>query len=180
MKISILTPDFSNNCFVRAWLLAKILQAHYDVEIIGPAFGEGIWKPLQTSCDFATKIVKGYANGRFELRKMLRLISGDVVYASKPLLASFGVGLAKKIIARKPLVLDIDDWELGFGKEFYDSLNWFKKINDFLLSISNWRSPHYSVILNKLTLLADHLTVSGKVLQGKYGGTIISHGRDVN
>ena len=179
MKISILTPDFSNNCFARAWLLAKILQVHYDVEIIGPAFSEGIWKPLQTSCDFAIKMVKGYPNGRFELRKGLRSVSGDVVYASKPLMASFGVGLVKKIMNRKPLILDIDDWEIGFGQEFYGSLNWLKKINDFRMSISNLRSPHYSVILDRLTLLADHTTVSSKVLQAKYGGTVISHGRDV-
>lgn len=42
MKISILTPDFSHNCFGRAWLLAKVLQRHYDIEVIGPAFGDGI------------------------------------------------------------------------------------------------------------------------------------------
>jgi len=48
MKISILTPDFSHNCFGRPWLLAKVLQKHYDVEMIGPAFGDGIWSPLRT------------------------------------------------------------------------------------------------------------------------------------
>jgi len=42
MKISILPPDLSHNCLGRAYLLAKILQRHYEVEIIGPMFGEGI------------------------------------------------------------------------------------------------------------------------------------------
>ena len=46
MKISILTPDFSSNCFGRAWLLAKVLQRHYEIEIVGPIFGDGIWKPV--------------------------------------------------------------------------------------------------------------------------------------
>ena len=122
MKISILTPDYSNNCFGRAWLLAKLLQRRYKIEMVGPAFGTGIWKPLRNACDFQTKIVKGNPGGRFEFKKMLNLISGDMIYATKPLMASFGVGLVKKIRTRKPLVLDIDDWELGFGKEFYDSL----------------------------------------------------------
>jgi len=180
MKISILTPDFSHNCFGRAWLLAKVLQRHYDVEMIGPAFGDGIWKPLENACDFDIKMVKGYASGQFEFRKMLNMISGDVIYASKPLMASFGVGLVKKIRNRKPLILDIDDQELGFGKEFYDSLIWPKKINDFLLSISNWRSYYYALILNKLIRFANTLTVSGKILQAQYGGTIIWHGRDVD
>ena len=79
MKISILAPDFSHNCFGRAWLLAKVLQRHYDVEVIGPVFGEGIWKPLANICDFDLKSVKGYANGRFELRKMLRMIGSAPV-----------------------------------------------------------------------------------------------------
>jgi len=35
MKISILSPDLSHNCLGRAYLLAKILQRHYEVEIIG-------------------------------------------------------------------------------------------------------------------------------------------------
>ncbi len=180
MKISILTPDFSNNCFGRAWLLAKLLQRRYSIEIIGPAFGTGIWTPLKNACDFQTKIVSGNPNGHFEFKKMLNLISGDVIYATKPLMASFGVGLVKKIRTRKPLVLDIDDWELGFGKKFYDSLIWFKKINDFLLSISNWKSYYYTVLMDRLIWLANDRTVSGKLLQAKYGGTIIWHGRDVS
>jgi len=179
MKISILTPDFSHNCFGRAWLLVKILKRHYDVEAIGPVFGEGIWKPLADACDFNVKMVKGYANGHFELRKMLKMISGDVIYASKPLISSFGVALIKKFRTGKPVVLDIDDWELGFGKEFYDSLTWPKKIKDFLLSISNYNSYYYKIILNKFIRFANDITVSGKVLHSIYGGTIIWHGRDI-
>ncbi len=180
MKISILTPDFSSNCFGRAWLLAKLLQRNFDIEMIGPAFGDGIWKPLEKACDFETKIVKGKFNGQFEFKRIFNLIHGDVVYASKPLLASFGVGLLKKLKTGKPLVLDIDDWELGFGKEFYDSLAWYKKINDFRLSISNWRSYYYTLILNKFIKFADAITVSGNMLHSEYGGTIVWHGRDVN
>ena len=42
IKILILSPDLSHNCLDRSYLLAKILQRHYEVEIIGPMFGEGI------------------------------------------------------------------------------------------------------------------------------------------
>jgi len=178
MKISILTPNFSGNCFGRAWLLAKLLQGHYDIEVVGPAFGHGIWKPLKNLCDFKIKIVKGFANGQFEFKKLLSMISGDVIYASKPLMASFGVGLTKKFSAGKPLVLDIDDWELGFGKEFYDSLSFLKRINDFRVSITNLRSYYYTIILDKLIWLANSVTVSGGTLQSMYGGKIIHHGRD--
>jgi len=180
MKISIITPNFSSNCFGRAWLLAKLLQGNYDIEVVGPAFGHGIWKPLKNLCDFKIRTVKGFANGQFEFKKLLSMISGDVIYTSKPRMGSFGVGLVKKIGARKPLVLDIDDWELGFGKDFYDSLIWYKKINDFRLSFSNWTSHYYVHVLNKLIPFANEVTVSGTVLNQKYGGTIIPHVRDIS
>ena len=101
MKISILTPDVSTNGFGRAWLLAKLLQNAYDVEIIGPTFGKGIWQPLANLCNFETKTVKGYDNGTFEFKKMLKQITGDVIYSSKPLMTSFGVGLFEKITKKK-------------------------------------------------------------------------------
>lgn len=179
-KISILTPDFSNNCFGRPWLLAKLLQRHYDVEMIGPALPKGIWEPLRNACDFETKVVKAYRNGRFEFTRMLNMISGDVIYPSKPLTQSFGVGIVKKIRTRKPLVLDIDDWELGFGKESYASLNWPKKILDFILFISKWRSYPHALLLDRLIRFSNDITVSGERLQARYGGTVIWHGRDVH
>jgi len=180
MKISILTPDYSQNCFGRAWLLANLLSGQYEVEMVGPAFAHGIWSPLKNLCDFDTKIVKGDASGQFQFKKMLNMITGDVIYASKPLVPSFGIGLIEKIRNLKPVILDIDDWQLGFGKQFYDSLPWHKKVNDFRLSIRNFQSYYYTLLLNKLIWLANAVTVSGKTLQNRYGGTIIWHGRDVS
>lgn len=180
MKISILTPDFSINCFGRAWLLAKLLKTVYNVEVVGPTSTGDIWSPLAASCDFDVKMVRKYPNGKFEFRKMLRLITGDLIYASKPVTASFGVALAKKIRSGKPLILDIDDYEINLAKDFYNSLPWYKKINDFRLSITNCYSNYYKIILNKFTRFSNGITVSGKILQNIYGGTIIWHARDTN
>jgi glycosyltransferase involved in cell wall biosynthesis len=177
--ISILTPDVSRNCFGRAWLLADLLKKQYRVEIVGPDFGKGIWGPLKNQRSCRVKTVKGYRNGRFELKKMIAYIDGEVIYASKPLAASFGAGLLKKLIAKKKLVLDIDDNELGFGREFYDSLSILKKLNDFRLSVCNWRSYYHNLVLNRLAFLANDITVSGRTLQKQFGGSIITHVRDV-
>jgi hypothetical protein len=46
MKIAVLSPDLSHNCLGRAYLLAKILQRRYKVEIVGPLFGDEIWQPV--------------------------------------------------------------------------------------------------------------------------------------
>jgi len=42
MKISILTPNLSNNCLGQAWLLGDILSKHYEVEIVGPVVSNDI------------------------------------------------------------------------------------------------------------------------------------------
>ena len=42
MKVSILFLGLCINCFGRAYLLSKIFQKHYEIEITGPIFGEGI------------------------------------------------------------------------------------------------------------------------------------------
>ena len=178
MKISILTPDFSNNCYGRAWLLANLLSDEFDIEIIGPDFGRGLWKPMAEVSQFEKKVVPLRADGSPDIRKYLECIGGDVIYASKPLFNSFGVGLLKSIPSRKPLVLDIDDYEPGFGGSFYRSLTWPKKIVDCMRSLSNFQTYYYTLILDKLTFVSKKITVSGPVLQKRYGGVVVWHGRN--
>jgi len=129
MKISILTPDLSHNCLGRAYLLAKILQRHYEVEIIGPMFGEGIWEPVENDKSIIYKYVKVYGRLKpyWQIGKLIKKIDGEVIYASKPLFSSFGIGLLKKILKKKPLILDIDDWQMGFIKENYSRLSIYKR-----------------------------------------------------
>src|SRR5439155_821052 len=48
------------------------------------------------------------------LPALLALIDGDFIVASKPRPTSYGLGLLARSRRRRPLLLDIDDWELGF------------------------------------------------------------------
>lgn len=79
MKISILSPDLSNNCLGRAYLLAKILQRRYEVEIAGPIFGDGIWKPVADDKSITYKSVK--ISGRFkpylQIKELAQKIEGN-------------------------------------------------------------------------------------------------------
>ncbi len=171
MKISILTPDLSRNCLGRAYLLAKILQRQYNVEIIGPMFGNSIWNPVANDTSITYKFTK--INNKFSLKHvkdLINLADGDVIYASKPTFMSFGVGLLIKFLKNKPLVLDIDDWELGFIKEYHKNASSVS----YLKSLAYWQI----VVCEKLYFLADEITVSNRFLQRKFGGTIIWHGRD--
>jgi len=183
MKISILTPDLSQNCLGRAYLLAKILQRHYEIEIVGPEFGDGIWEPVADDKSITYKSVK--IIGRFkpylQIKELVKNIDGDVIYASKPLFTSFGVGLLKKLHNSKPLVLDIDDWQMGFMKETYKNLsliNRFKSLVDSTLFFYRAGSYWNNLLSEKLAHFADEIIVSNHFLQRKFGGEIIWHVRD--
>jgi len=183
MKISVLTPDLSHNCLGRAYLLAKILQRHYEVEIVGPIFGDGIWKPVANDKSITYKSVEIY--GRFrpylQIKELAKKIEGDVIYASKPLFTSFGVGLLKKLFNRKPLILDIDDWQMGFIKENYSNSSLthrFKSLATSALYLYGVGSYWNNLIGENLSHFADEITVSNRFLQRKFGGEIIWHARN--
>jgi glycosyltransferase involved in cell wall biosynthesis len=185
MRISVLTPDLSSNCLGRAYLLAKILQRHYEVEILGPIFGDGIWEPVADDKSIEYKFVK--IAGRFkpywQIKELFKKIGGDVIYVSKPLFTSFGIGLIKKFTGKQPLILDIDDWQMGFIKDIYKDMSLVNRIKFFsysaifFYSIGSYWNNFFG---EKLTHLADDITVSNPFLQKKFGGEVIWHVRDTN
>jgi glycosyltransferase involved in cell wall biosynthesis len=188
MKISILTHDLSRNCLGRAYLLAKILQRQYEVEIVGPIFGDGIWEPVANDKSIAYKPVE--SSGRFksywQIKALFRRITGDVIYASKPLFSSYDVALLKKYFSKRPLVLDIDDWQLGFLEvrenriRSTTGLRRLKMLKGsmkrFLLKPDN---SYWWVKFNEwLVRFANEVTVSNNFLKTRFGGTIVWHARD--
>jgi len=185
MKISILTPDLSHNCLGRAYLLAKILQRHYEVEIIGPMFGEGIWEPVANDKSIIYKAVKifGRLKPYWQIGELIKKIDGDIIYASKPLFSSFGIGLVKKVLKKKPLILDMDDWQMGFVRENYSRLSIYRRFRFIASSTLYFYSlgSYWNNLINeKLIHFADKISISNNFLKEKFGGTIIWHGRDTD
>ncbi|WMT07486.1 glycosyltransferase family 4 protein [Natrinema thermotolerans] len=105
---------------------------------------------------------------------LLRLIDGDVVYASKPRMTSYGLGLLKSRLNGQPLLLDIDDWETQFDQFETFSTPYIERIPRLI----NFNSFYYTRALESVTDLADGLTVSNSLLQQRFGGQIIRHVRD--
>ncbi len=185
MKISILVPDLSQNCLGRAYILAKVLQRRHDVEIVGPVFGDGIWEPVASDKDIVYKFVR--FGKRFisvwKLRELYKKIDGDIIYSSKPLFTSFGIGLIKRFTSRKPLILDIDDWQMGLINDYYYNLPIIKRLRYLIGSLvcpCNTRSYWNNLFGEKLSRLADNITVSNSFLKKKFGGVVVWHGRDIN
>lgn len=176
VKISFLCFDLSDNSLGRAALLAQALSKHYAVELIGPAKGDDIWFPLKESGLPVKRVPwKRYPAFFSTIREILKAVDGDILFACKLRPTSFGIALLKKWRTGKPLLVDIDDWELGF---FYHSGFW-GRLGRFL-NLSNPNGLFYTWLMEKLVGFADGVTVSNRFLQGRFSGEVLYHCRDTS
>ncbi len=185
MKISIITPDFSHNCLGRAYLLARVLQRKYDVEIIGVSFGGSIWGPLAdtTAVPYRVMDITTTSRAYRQLIKFGSEIRTDIIYASEALVTSLGIGLLNKMVTGKPLILDMADWEWGFVDEKYRKLTRLQKYKEIFCPGNTFfaiGSIFNSLVSEKLIPFADEITVSNKFLHKKFGGEIVCHGQDTD
>ena len=176
LRVSILTFDLSDNATGRADLLARLLAPRYDVHVVGPRFGPALWGPAR-GAKIERREVEGARYPRFagRLGALARLADGDILYASKPRATSFGVGLLARRQRRRPLVLDIDDWELGF---FLRSGAWGTLGR--AVNVSNPNGLPWTWLMERLVRRADALTVGSRFLEHRFGGTLLPHVRDTD
>jgi glycosyltransferase involved in cell wall biosynthesis len=164
--------------------LARVLERRYEVEIVGPVFGRGIWEPLaRESFAYRAVQVPKHLGGAPMLRQIAELADGDLLYANKLLAASYGVALWARLQRPRPLLVDIDDWDAGFVRAAYGSLPPAGKLR--YLASSTLR-PHLShslwnnLVSEACVSCADGYTVSNHFLQRRFGGELIWHGRDTD
>jgi len=177
VKISVLAFDLSDNATGRADLLARLLAPRWEVEVVGPRFGTAVWRPAigGTVSHRALAVDGARRYPRFARlwRDLLARADGDVLYASKPRPTSYGAALLARRQRRRPLLLDIDDWEVGF----------FRRAGAWgtLGRALNLRNPNglpWTWLMERLAGRADGLTVASRFLQRRFGGTLITHVRD--
>lgn len=176
MKICILCFDLSNNSLGRAGLLAMALASKHEVEIIGPSRSGDIWFPLKDT----NILIRPYPWKRYPffistIRKIVKEIDADIMIACKLRPTSFGIAMIKKWASNIPVIVDIDDWELGF---LYHSGFWGKAGRFF--NFSNPNGLPYTWLMERFTSFADSIIVSNRFLQKKFSGSLIYHCRDTS
>jgi glycosyltransferase involved in cell wall biosynthesis len=176
MKVSVLCFDVSGNAAGRADLLARLLEPLGAVEVIGPRSEPGVWKPAAAGPIRYTSLPTRRMPGFFAtMTDLARRADGDLIYASKTRLGSAGVGYLKRVAGKRRLLLDIDDWELGFyvRSGFWGTVG--RAVN-----IGNPNGLPWTWLCERLTRLADGVTVASRFLQQRFGGTLIPHVRDTD
>jgi glycosyltransferase involved in cell wall biosynthesis len=172
VKVSVLAFDLSDNAAGRAELLARLLAPRFEVAVVGPRFGPRVWNPLAGSpIDHRVVAAHRYPGFLGDLPDLLALVDGDLIYASKPRPTSLGLGLLAR--RGRPLLLDIDDWELGF---FYRSGPWGRVGR--ALNLANPNGLTWTWLAERLVAAADAVTVASRFLQRRFGGTLLPHVRD--
>ncbi|MCX5781733.1 MAG: glycosyltransferase [Elusimicrobia bacterium] len=173
-KITVITPDFSHNCFGRAYMLAELLKSEAEVEIVGPAFSGSVWSPIEKPprdvkySFLSCSKLQYFFSSAFSLSK---IINGDLVIISKPVLPSMFLAMIVSLRKKVPMVIDIDDWEMGFELDRFIQGNF---VNSLKSSVQIFKL----VICDLLARFIKNKIVSNTYLQNKYGGIVIPHARD--
>lgn len=185
LKISLLVYDLASAGLLRAYLLGKALRLlGCEVELVGFLFGEQFYRDIP-SAEFKVYYLDGgnYPGFLPKVGKILKNIDGDIIYAVKPQPASFGVALLKRLFAKKPIILDIDDWEMSWygGDEWQYRPTLKQFARDVFKRDGALRSPHHPLYLKWMEGLvhrADAVTVHTDFLQQRFGGISVPNGKD--
>jgi glycosyltransferase involved in cell wall biosynthesis len=172
MRVTLLCADLSSNALSRTALLAEILASVADVTIAGTRFEREIWAPA-AGLDIPIRDVEGASWPLYgiRVRKLLKLIDGDVVICRKQVRSGFGVALQARKQSGIPIVLDIDDDELAFHETTgYHRLTSLRHPNNRLTT------AHYTA----RTAEADANIVASYGLQRMFGGTLVPHAKNTD
>jgi glycosyltransferase involved in cell wall biosynthesis len=173
-RVLLLSANLGSNNMGRIWLLWRLLRSAFEVRVAGfLQKGKIVWAPVRD---------QGMPITRWEWPSQWRALldgarSSDIIYAQKPLMTSFGLGLALAHIIRKPVALDIDDWESGLLRDRLGNRS-LKGVLAEMVGGPGRQAGLGLLLLDNLTWMAKALTVSNTFLQRRYGGTLIWHTRE--
>jgi glycosyltransferase involved in cell wall biosynthesis len=178
-KITLIVHDLSANPVVRAYPIGLALERMgYEIEVAGFLIEKNkVYEPYKDKFLYKTVDISngGMLSYLVGLSKLLQIIEGDIIYAFKPRMTSYFVGLLKSYLGiKKLLILDAEDDEL-----YFNYANGISFLYYFILR--GWNSPnsHGKLLLLHLCLFpAKKRTVVSSKLQMRYGGKLILHGPD--
>jgi len=180
-RAAVVTWDLGHNPVGRAYVLYRLLEKDWDVDLIGPMwsrYGTALWEPLRDSgmnvrsfrCSSLAEFVP-----KAEVLAATRVY--DIVYVCKPRLPSLYLGALLKDSSDCPLVLDVDDFELSFFED--ESTATLEEVRaaggDSLNEPFEQLGTRYA---QSLIAAADAVTVSNVALRKRFGGHIVRHARD--
>ncbi|HSZ74131.1 MAG TPA: hypothetical protein VK779_04870, partial [Rhizomicrobium sp.] len=180
----VVSGSLGSNAVGRAYTLADLATTDFAVEIVGtllPSRGRSLWPPLRDAAipirGFTAEDMSLYLSGA---RSMARSLQCEIVYVSKPRFSGLFIGMLLSMKNNCPLLLDIDDLELGFAKN-RSPLTLAELTAEFRhepAQADNLASAMWIRFSESLANEADAITLSNEALQTRYDGTLLRHARD--
>ena len=108
------------------------------------------------------------------MEEIAEQIDGDIIYVSKPKLPSVELAILAKLHRNRPIILDIDDYELGlFRRErSFDAGRRQGKLRGIKISIAHRQKSGRGTVSHSFPC-STTVTVSNEELQKKYGGAMV-------
>lgn len=178
MKVSVLVHDVASNTLWAATAIARALQSQFDVEVVGPDLGHGICAMYRD--EFPYKVVPARRLYRFpdflwQVRRIERVVTGNVVIAVKGYMDTVPVALRKKQRGAKAIVY-LDEWDsAGFR-----SLPAAERRALALRNLHHPLNESWFPLVERMIPLADRVVSSSAFLQRRFGGEVIPLGVDTN
>jgi glycosyltransferase involved in cell wall biosynthesis len=182
LSVSVCAWDVASNPLGRAHLIADMLSQAFTVQVLGacfPAYGASVWGPHRHSrVPIKTWLGRHFPHHFQDMRKVADNVKSDAVIVSKPRLPSYELGMLIGAAMERPLLLDVDDYELSFFPDrtalSLDEVSRHRADPDYLCPYGNLWTRYCESIVGAATAL----TVSNAILQDRYGGTVLPHARD--
>ena len=168
-----------HNPYGRAYLLAEVLSRRYEVSLVGfqfPRFGNAVWSPLRDA-HIKPLVIPGcdFPDFQHSLARLVPRIDADVIIACKARLPALQLGLMLKATRNRPLLVDVDDYELAF----FDNrapLTDLTPVSPESLTVPFEES--WTRYAENLVRYADAVIVSNAALAARFGGVEVPHARD--
>lgn len=179
VTVAVIAWDVGHNPLGRAYLVAEALARSYTVVLLGfqfPRYGEAVWAPLRHA-PFRTLPIPGSDFPDFEgsLERLAARIDADVIVACKARLPSVQLGLMLKAFRNRPLIVDVDDYELSF----FGNREPLAATEDVPAEeLVHPFEEAWTRYTENLLPFADRLLVSNPALGGKFDGALVPHARD--
>jgi glycosyltransferase involved in cell wall biosynthesis len=171
---------------VRPFLLAHALrQLGCEVKIFGFTEGDELAIASTPELAIASTPSSHYPQFFKSAKTLLNQVDGDILYAYKPKPTSFGLSLLGKHLLGRPLILDIDDWELSWqgGDSWRYRPTPRQLAADVLKPNGALRHPDHRLYMGwmeKLVKRASAVTVHTQFLKQRFGGSYVPNGKDVS
>jgi glycosyltransferase involved in cell wall biosynthesis len=175
-RISLIVYNLAKNCFGRAYLLGKMLEPEFEIEVVGFSTGP-TWAPC---ADHGWKESSLPWPRPQDYRKSVSMlagqVTGDLILACKAWPSVLDIGDEAFRQRHIPRILDIDDWEFGWSFPLRP-----RKVLSLL--VKNWHDPNNIFHLWRAearTRQWSERIASSRFLQRRFGGTLIPHACDTS